>query len=161
MPTRRRFLALLGSGAAIGAASVAGVTILKDEEDEGDGFPVIRYGAESCARCGMIIDEVRFAAARSGPGKASKHFDDIGCCALDAAESPGGEGVRFFVRDYNDESWLDATSASYVIAESIRSPMAYGLAAVQNQQAAQELAGETGGHVYSWGELPVHLPRKH
>lgn len=161
MPSRRRFLALLGSGAALGVAAVTGVAVFKDDEDEGDGFPVIRYGAESCARCGMIIDEVRFAAARSGPGNASKHFDDIGCCALDAADNPAGEGVRFFVHDYSDESWLDALGASYVIAESIRSPMAYGLAAAKDEQAAEQLAGETGGQVYAWADLPEHLPKRH
>ncbi|HEY4669999.1 MAG TPA: nitrous oxide reductase accessory protein NosL [Tepidiformaceae bacterium] len=161
MPTRRRFLAFLGSGAALAVAAATGVAVFKDEEEESDGFPVIRYGAESCARCGMIIDEVRFAAARSGPGKASKHFDDIGCCALDAADDIAGEEVRFFVHDYTDESWLDALGASYVIAESIRSPMAYGLAAVRDEQAAQRMAGETGGRVYSWAELPEHLPKRH
>lgn len=161
MPSRRRFLALLGSGAALGAVGAAGITIFGDDQDDGDGFPVIHYGAEQCARCGMIIDEERFAAARSGPGKASKHFDDIGCCALDAVEDPPAEGVRLFVHDYNDESWLDANGASYVIAESIRSPMAYGLAAVRDQQAAQQLAGEAGGHVYAWAQVAENLPRKH
>ncbi len=161
MPTRRRFLAFLGSGAAITAAAATGVVVFKGDEKASDGLPVIRYGAESCAGCGMIIDEVRFAAARSGPGKASKHFDDIGCCAMDAANGIAGEEVRFFVHDYTDESWLDGLAASYVLAESIRSPMAYGLAAVRDEQTAQRLAGETGGRVYSWAELPEHLPKRH
>jgi len=161
MPTRRRLLAFVGSGAALGAAAITGITIVADDEDEGDGFPVIRYGAESCARCGMIIDEVRFAGARSGPGKASKHFDDIGCAAMDSVDDPAAEGVRFFVHDYTDESWLDAASATYVIADAIRSPMAYGLAAAATRVAAEKLASDLGGSVYEWAELPGHLPRKH
>jgi copper chaperone NosL len=162
MPTRRQFLVLVGSGAALGAAAVTGIATLAGDEDQGDGFPVIRYGAERCAQCGMIIDEVRFAAARSGPGKTSRHFDDIGCLVMDTVEHPpASDGVRLFVHDYETERWLDAESASYVIAAAIRSPMAYGLAGFSEKAAAERQASQSGGRTYSWDQLPENLPRKH
>ena len=159
MITRRRFLVMLGATGVVGLGVVGGAALLPDEGDADDGFPVIRYGEESCARCGMIIDDVRFAAAWSGPGRVETHFDDIGCALMEAAEHPPATGARCFVHDYESEQWLDAPGAAFVLSPAIRSPMAYGVAALASVDAAGRVALEVGGKVHTFDVLPLELER--
>jgi copper chaperone NosL len=158
MLSRRRFLVLAGSAGVVGAATVAGVAALPSSGAGADGFPVIRYGAERCARCGMIIDDVRFASAWTAAHEANRHFDDIGCLVRDVAERPSLEGMRFLVHDYETEQWLDASSATFVVSTEVRTPMAYGIAAVATSAAAERLVREFGGGVTAWAALGTVEP---
>ncbi len=155
MATRRAFLGMLGSAGLAGVGLTAGAKLLSANGGDGDRYPEIRYGSEACARCWMVIDDVRFAAAWIGSSGEEVHFDDIGCAALEAAERALEGGARIFVHDFTRQDWLDAHTAGYVLAPaSIRTPMAYGLAATEDRAAAEALARRSEGRVLGWDELP-------
>lgn len=151
MVTRRRFLALVGVTTAAAGAAVVGFTLLPgDGTDTGSGPPAIRYGDDSCATCGMVIADARFASAwRRSSGKAAR-FDDIGCMVTMLREQDPGAGASFYVHDFGDESWLDAPTAAFVVADEVKSPMAYGVAAFASSETARTLAEANTAEVLSW-----------
>jgi copper chaperone NosL len=140
----------MGGGAAVVvAAGAAGFTLLPGDEPQ-TGIPEIKLGKQQCARCGMVIADGRFASAwRDTSGKA-RVFDDPGCMLLDQVELGPAEGTEFWVADYRDETFIDATLAAYVVSDAIRSPMAYGIAAFATRAAADGALTELGGTVADW-----------
>ncbi|HML97608.1 MAG TPA: nitrous oxide reductase accessory protein NosL [Tepidiformaceae bacterium] len=149
MVTRRQFLSLTGGAAVVVAAGVAGFTLLPGDEEQ-TGTPEIKLGKQQCARCGMVIADGRFASAwRDADGKA-RVFDDPGCMLLDQIEIQPGEGTGYWVAEYRDETFIDATTAAYVVSDAIRSPMAYGIAAFATRAAADGALTELGGTVADW-----------
>lgn len=119
--------------------------------------PEIVYGETMCADCRMIISDVRFAsgyAREVAPGRyESKAFDDIGDMLAHAASHPDDAIVAWYVHDYLNESWLDATQATYVISRQIASPMGHGIAAFADDAAAAQTATDLDGQLLSWDEL--------
>lgn len=71
-----------------------------------------------------------------------------------------GAGTTFYVHDYNDESWLEAPGATFVIAPAIKGPMAYGLAAFDTQDEARALAAEHDGVVHDWAGVLENLEQR-
>jgi copper chaperone NosL len=126
--------------------------------------PVIRYGEDRCAHCGMIISDARFAAGylyEIGEGRyQSVIFDDIGDMVHYAAEQDSQTIRAWYVHDYASEEWLDAPRAHYVVSEEIQSPMGYGIAAFDTLAAAEALAVERNGDVIDWQALQVHVSSK-
>jgi copper chaperone NosL len=151
MLSRRQFLVLLGAaGAAAGGAALGVSALPGDNGDSRSGPPSIRYGEDACSTCGMVISDPRHAAAwRDAAGKAVR-FDDIGCMITMFHQAGPGPGAAFYVHDYSDESWLEAHQATFVVAPSIKSPMAYGLAALSSHSAAERLAADHHGTVHDW-----------
>ena len=140
---------MAGGAVVVAAAGAVGFTLLPGEESQ-TGIPEIKFGKQSCARCGMVIADGRFACAwRDGDGKA-RVFDDPGCMLLDQLELQPGEGTGYWVAEYRDETFIDATSAVYVVSDAIRSPMAYGIAAFATRAAADGALTELGGTVADW-----------
>ncbi|MCK9485154.1 MAG: nitrous oxide reductase accessory protein NosL [Dehalococcoidia bacterium] len=156
MVTRRRFLILAGSAGAVGVAIVAVPALLEGEDLDPDREPVVRYGEEACARCGMIIDDARFAAAWTTES-GEVHFDDIGCLVLEAAERPAPGDARHWVNTYVEEAWAPVETATFVLSAEIRSPMAFGAAAAPDRDASDRLAQEMGGTVVAWHALTEHI----
>jgi copper chaperone NosL len=119
--------------------------------------PVVRYGEDRCAHCGMIISDARFAAGflyEVGEGRyKSVIFDDIGDMVHYAGEQDGQTIRAWYVHDYATEEWLDARQAHYVVSEEIQSPMGYGVAAFDTRAAAEALAAEKNGDVLDWQAL--------
>jgi copper chaperone NosL len=160
MVTRRGFLALMGAAGAAGVAAIAGITLLPGESKP-TGDPVIHLGRENCARCSMLISDVRFAAAWRDPAGQEKHFDDIGCMVFLEGERHPAAGTRFWVHDYQTESWLDAATAAYVLAEGIKTPMSYGVAAAATIEGAQRIAANlTSARTAEWAALPGSLSKR-
>jgi copper chaperone NosL len=151
---------MAGAGGVVAAAGVLGVQLLPGELTP-TGDPIILYGQENCARCRMTISDARFAAAWRDPSGHETHFDDIGCMVLLVIERLPAAGTRFWVHDYLTEAWLDAPAASFVISESIRSPMSYGVAASATMQGAQQIVkGSTQVNVTQWEALGASLVKK-
>lgn len=160
MATRRQFLVLLGSATVVGAGAAIGIGMASNDEKAEAAEPTIRVGEEPCASCGMIIDDMRFAAAWIAPGGKESHFDDIGCLVEHRKDHEPKEGARFFIREYNGERWLDAVQAHYAVSTEIRSPMAYGVAAFADETGAKGAVADEHLVVTSWTELPGHLQSK-
>lgn len=159
MATRRQFLAFAGIAGVVVAGGAVGIALLPEDEKPG-GLPKIKFGKEKCARCGMLIGDQRFAAAWRDATGNEKHFDDAGCMVLEASEDPPGDATLYWVCSYNDESWLDAATATYVISPAIRSPMSYGIAASASPGEAEALAGNVNGDVAKWQDLPTILKER-
>lgn len=123
--------------------------------------PVIRYGEDRCAECGMIISDIRFAAGylhEVGTGRyVSVIFDDIGDMLHHADNNPTHRIEAWYVHDYADETWLDATTALYVVSQEIHTPMGHGIAAHGDREAAAALAAATNGEVVDWAGLQLHF----
>lgn len=158
MLTRGRFLVLLGSGAAFAAAGVTVGAVLPGAKPAG-AYPEIRYGRESCSFCGMGIDDARFASAWRAADGSEQHFDDIGCLVSAVRRDRPDERTRLFVHDYRDESWLDAPTATYVLSPSIKTPMAYGVAAVSSPAAVEGLVPQAPAAAQRWEQVLQQLER--
>jgi copper chaperone NosL len=117
--------------------------------------PIIHYGEDSCAFCGMIISEERYAAAYVTEGGHGHSFDDIGDMVKAHLETEE-EVLAFFVHDYEDEAWIRAETAQYVLSDRLATPMASGVAAFISSQKAQALAAELQGQVLTFDELLSH-----
>ncbi|MCP5037526.1 MAG: hypothetical protein GY945_08000 [Rhodobacteraceae bacterium] len=122
---RRSFLGLLAS-----------LPLLVACKEQKEGPEDIRWGRETCAICGMIITDARYAAeVRGGPDKALVKFDDIGDAVhwLMVQTWKGEADVEFWVRDsITGEDWLDARAAFY--HPDTISPMDYGYGAVPTHE---------------------------
>jgi copper chaperone NosL len=121
-----------------------------------DGPPPVRYGREECARCRMIVNDDRFAAAGVAPDGEARKFDEVGCLIDYLAEHPDGL-PRAWVRGYRSGGWHDARTAYYAHGPSLQTPMGSGLAAVATREEADALAAEWGGRVLRFDELAGFL----
>jgi hypothetical protein len=109
----------------------------------------------------MSIGDERFAAAWRDTSGKERHFDDIGCMVSAYNRDGASDGVRFYVHDYRALAWLDATTATYVEGDAIKTPMAYGIAALGTSTEAHELAEQTPGTAARhWNEIVVGAERK-
>ena len=122
---RRGFLALLGAAALLAAC-----------KEQTEGPEDIHWGRETCAICGMIISDARFAAeVRGGPDRALIKFDDVGDAVHWLSVQPwkNEENVEFWVMDSNTGAdWLEARNVFY--HTDAVSPMDYGYRAVPTQE---------------------------
>ncbi|MEZ5331835.1 MAG: nitrous oxide reductase accessory protein NosL [Thermoanaerobaculia bacterium] len=115
------------------------------------GPPELALGLDACARCGMVIDDPRFAAALRTAAGETRLYDDIGELVADMEET-GVEPVEAWVHDFEDEHWLRAREAVPVHG-SVPTPMGSGLVACRTRAAARRWAAENGGQVLTWGSL--------
>lgn len=117
--------------------------------------PTIHYGEDMCDACGMIISDARFAAAYVTPDGDTEIFDDIGGM-FKTHLSKKDNVTAFFVHDHQDESWIRAETATYVLNPDLPTPMAFGLVAYTSPDQAQALVSETGGEVLNFDEVMEH-----
>jgi copper chaperone NosL len=116
----------------------------------------IAYGQEPCAHCHMTITDPRYAAELvTGTGKTYE-FDDVGCLA---AWYIGGtvDSSRvhsLWVNDFvRPEHLLKAETAVYLRSDSLRTPMASGLAALEAGREADSVRAALGGPLLSWSQV--------
>jgi nitrous oxide reductase accessory protein NosL len=107
----------------------------------GDGPPPIRSGA-ACARCGMSIEDLKFAATRRIETKW-RAYDSIECLIGDRARVEGGPA---WLTDYESKTLLPE-AAAWVLHGDFPSPMGGGLAAFADRATAESLAVATHGAV--------------
>ena len=121
--------------------------------------PEILYGHDVCSRCGMQIDEARFAAATLLTSGEYLKFDDIGEMLVYHMEHPVDQVNAWFVHDYETEDWLRGETAYYARSAELKTPMGYGIVAFADQKDAETFASEHGGQIFSLDELraDVHI----
>ncbi len=115
------------------------------------GPPPLRLGRDECSECGMLISEERSSTAllleRDGRREHAL-FDDLGCMLdLERENLEGGVVVARFVHDYLTRQWVDASHATFLLADPDRlpTPMSSGLAAFADRSAAEKAQAEFGG----------------
>lgn len=124
---RRQMLGLLPG--AVAALSLGACS------DKGTGPVEVRWGKESCAYCGMIVDDPRYAAQiRGGEKRKVWKFDDIGDAVLWLAKQSFADdpATEFWVGNSDRGGWIDAKTAWYL--EGRKSPMAHNFGAVPDQR---------------------------
>ncbi|MCP4357819.1 MAG: hypothetical protein GY796_07380 [Chloroflexi bacterium] len=114
--------------------------------------PNIRYGADVCDECSMIINESRYAASYITPAGEVRRFDDLG--GMLAYESKHHEDVHiYWVHDFNTEEWIMAKEAAFVLDEDTTTPMGWGLLAFADKADAEHFISENGGTLTVWADL--------
>ena len=138
---------------AVGALSgLLSLLIVGCQAPRVDQPPQIRYGEETCAFCGMLISEERFAAALTTATGDTEAFDDVGCLlhSLDRRDRPM---AHVWVHDYSSGRWLEAPHAVFVHSADVPTPMGGGWFAFSTQEAAEQFAREVHGTVMRFGQL--------
>jgi copper chaperone NosL len=126
--------------------------------------PPIVYGQDLCDRCGMIINEEKFAAAYWTEAGEALRFDDIGGMVAHLDEKPE-EVATLWVHDYHTAEWIRAEEATYLLDRTLMTPMGFGLVAFAIGEQAQDMAaGSEEAQVLSFEELlemEMSMPSAH
>jgi copper chaperone NosL len=116
-----------------------------------DRPPNVEIGRDICERCGMIIEDERFASGYTRPDGTDAVFDDIGGM-LDWASFTDALDRPMWVHDYRSLDWIRASTATFVRG-GVDTPMGFSIAAFASVDAARAHAQEHGGEVLGWSEL--------
>lgn len=114
--------------------------------------PVAITPEDTCARCGMLIDDMREAAEILGSGGRAWKFDDLGeMFAYRSEHHLDPHSIRaMFVHDYETRAWLRAERAVYVATPRLHTAMNFGLAAFADPVRAERFAATRRGRVLSY-----------
>ncbi|OGR93692.1 MAG: hypothetical protein A2992_07805 [Elusimicrobia bacterium RIFCSPLOWO2_01_FULL_59_12] len=105
-----------------------------------EGPPAIRFGRDACSRCGMIINEARFASGYMDPRGRSVAFDDLGEMLAAAKEKPE-IAPRIYAGDFSaGGTWIPASKALFVRVPGYSTPMGSGIVAFSSDEAARSFA---------------------
>lgn len=120
--------------------------------------PTLAIGRDVCDACGMIISEAKFAAATvTADGKTLK-FDDAGEMFSYHAKNANLQVRGWFVHDYNSQQWIPGTTAFYVVAKDVKSPMGTGVVAFGDKNAAETFAAKYNAKILSFDEVRMIKP---
>lgn len=121
----------------------------------------IEYGADACEYCKMtIVDQQHGAEVVTKKGRAYK-FDAIECMVNYAEQQGQDQFALFLINDYVQPGQLiDATGSTYLISESIPSPMGAFLSGFANGQNARTIQQAKGGALFTWEELLTQRRQK-
>lgn len=116
--------------------------------------PVALAPEDMCAYCKMAISEKRYAAEfMDSEGQAFK-FDEIGCMINFIKEKKNATKITtYFVMDFDERQWIQATNASYVRSSKLNTPMNGGIIAFKDQAKAKEAADRYHGKLISFEDL--------
>ena len=118
----------------------------------------INYGTDACHFCKMTIVDTQHAAQFvTTKGKAYK-FDAIECMVNQLKSWDGPKIKLTLVSDYSNQAELiDAKDATYLISESIPSPMGAFLSSFKKKENAERIKSESGGEILTWTQLQSKL----
>ncbi len=114
----------------------------------------INYGADACHFCKMtIVDQQHAAQYVTQKGKQFK-YDAIECLLNELSET-GSENVQIaLISDFmNPGVMTDATTATYLISESIKSPMGAFLTGFAQNEQAKEFIKSEKDKTYTWQSI--------
>lgn len=108
----------------------------------------------------MTLADPRFAAeSLTGTGKAIV-FDDVACLAAWLGENRTDIASSWVVNFAAPDQWLRADSAIYLQSDTLRTPMASGLAALTPGRQADSVRSLLGGRLLTWREV-LATPHPH
>lgn len=108
------------------------------EEQVYPGPVDIEVGVDTCAQCGMKIQDPRFAGEIIFSDGVKK-FDDVGCLflyyrSLDTAAK--NNILVMYVQDNGGRGWVNAEKAYYLYSQEVFTPMSYGIVAFKDREDA-------------------------
>ena len=114
----------------------------------------INFGTDACHFCKMtIVDQQHAAQYVTKKGKQFK-FDAVECMLNDISENGMEDLAMLLVSDYAQPGEMtDATQATYLISQEIKSPMGANLSSFGNPLDAEITVKSHGGDLYSWREI--------
>lgn len=114
----------------------------------------IEYGRDACHFCKMnIVDNQHAAEFVTSKGKCYK-FDAIECMVNQMKEFDEAPIALHLVCDYSSPgSLVDAKTSTYLISESIPSPMGGNLSAFADEAIAATTKAEATGDLFTWEQL--------
>lgn len=114
------------------------------------------YGKDMCHACKMTLVDPKFGGEiLTKKGKVYK-FDDINCMVnFYASEYEEQANIQqILVTDFVTKNKLiDVTTAYFVRAEAVRSPMAGGVAAFTSREELNSYNKEWNGELLTWNEV--------
>jgi copper chaperone NosL len=141
--SRRTFVA----GALLAPLLLAGC----GAETDAEAPPAISYDRDTCASCGMIISDERYAGGLVAADGAAMLFDDVGEM-LQSVREAGLNKQRAWAHDWGSRDWIDATTAIFVKGDPKSTPMGTGFVAFASRDAANAFIAEHGGSAMTWEE---------
>jgi len=116
----------------------------------------INYGHDECEFCRMQITDNRYGSELvTDKGKVYK-FDSIECMVEFAMVKNliGDANQNLLVTDFSQpESFIDVTSAYYVMNDNFRSPMGLNVSAFNGPESGQKFVDENGGQILNWVDV--------
>lgn len=114
----------------------------------------IAYGQDACHFCKMtIVDRQHSAQLVTEKGKAFK-YDAVECMMNHLKDWDNPPVKYYLVADYSNPGTLtDATTAHYLISESIPSPMGEFLTAFDSETVRDKTQSELNGEMLDWAKL--------
>ncbi len=133
---------------------VAALTLLSACSSPG---PVpIALGADACDHCHMPVADPRFTAELVTVTGRVYRFDDIGCMAAFMADGvvPAGKVKGAWAADFlHPGRWIPVASAIYLRTDSLHTPMASGLIALEFSAPVDSVAQSVGGTRLDWSAV--------
>ena len=115
----------------------------------------INYGDDHCHFCDMtVVDKTHASEYVTKKGK-SFVFDAIECMVREIQRNNIEKDLAFIlVADYaNPGKLVDATKASFLISDEIKSPMGENLSAFEKLEDAKATQKQHSGKIYNWEQL--------
>ncbi len=142
-----RLVAALG---AVGTGVVLAVVFLWPGAPAGP--EPIAWGRDTCAQCRMHLTEPGFAGElRDGRGRLTK-YDDVGCLVR-AMRGMREEMPGAWVEDHASGGFVPLLGAHLVRTGGGRTPMASGVVAFADEDAARRFVGAQGGEIVTLEDL--------
>jgi copper chaperone NosL len=120
----------------------------------------LKFGIDACYTCKMTLMDNKFGAELvTRKGKVYK-FDDINCMLnfYHSEYESTEDFTHILVIDFaNPETFIDAQHALYIKSANIRTPMASGIAAFENEESLKPYLKEWKGILMSWGEVQTQF----
>ncbi len=116
----------------------------------------INYGKDLCSDCSMTIIEPQFASEIITKKGRIYKFDDIHCIShfIQGQKIKQKEiGKIVFIEYENNDRFVDAASANFVISPRLKSPMNGNAIAFATKDLAEKKASETNGVVKNWNDI--------
>ena len=89
----------------------------------------IKIGHYQDSDCGMVIDEISYAAEVVSPNGATWFFHDLGGMVHWIENKPFKDKAKLWVRSVDTKKWIDAKKAWY--SRTDNTPMGYGFGAYE------------------------------
>ncbi|MBV6404293.1 MAG: nitrous oxide reductase accessory protein NosL [Flavobacteriales bacterium] len=121
-----------------------------------EGPPTIAYGADECAHCRMNVVDARFGAALRTLKGRTYVFDGPECMVPHVAKGAVAEGqvAAWYVADMaHPGTLIDATTALYLHAPSLNSPMRGNVAAFANEADRKTAMEHFPGEALDWAAV--------